>query len=543
MSMNKLTLDEALYLGFFILLSIAKGLGLYEGQKLFVLLVVPALLCGGFKILLSSYTKRQWAALLLLLGLTALVYVQSLEPGIFFIMFMALGMKNVSLHKVFRTGLWVWSVCAVLLCLISFTRLEHTVYRVSEKLGLGYIFRWSLGFTHPNILHITYLTLCALILYELADRFCLKHFALLMLGNLLVFLYSVSYTGFAAVTVLLIGGMYVKIRPEFCLFEKILANLVLPVIIFISFILPLMFWDARFAQSLEKLNEIVNTRIKVAGLFLVPECMSLFGVKMSYLAKTQYYLSIDSSYVWAFIHYGIIPFILLMLAYLILIADCTKKQKTRELVLIICFLGAGYTEPLLFNTSFKNITLLFLGELLFRQKEGEGEYCLLPGLRKKFEILLQKTVEKVTKLSVFQWHLPALYMRIRKHYRKQILAAAAVCMLIGIVVCAILYKEPKGYVVPRTNTDWRVKDFYFLESAEDPAYAGYRIMNYRDAETIMQVLEGKAVKLETVRYYVGSALIGGLFGAAGISLLLFRRRGVWEVTEISGYDAGQRRTG
>ena len=125
--MKKLTLDEFLYFGFFILLSIVKGFGLYEGQKLFILLVAPALLCGGLKILLSSYTKRQWTALTLLLFLTGLVYIQSLELGIFFTMFMILGMKNVSLQKVFRLGLWVWSVCAVILCLISFTRLEHTV--------------------------------------------------------------------------------------------------------------------------------------------------------------------------------------------------------------------------------------------------------------------------------------------------------------------------------------------------------------------------------------------------------------------------------
>lgn len=536
MNMNKLTLDEFLYLGFFILLSIAKGLGLYEGQKLFILLVIPALLCGGLKILLSFYTKRQWAALVLLLSLTVLVYVQSLELGIFFIMFMVLGMKKVSLQNVLRTGLWVWSVCAVALCLISFTRLEHTVYRVSDKLGLGYIFRWSLGFTHPNILHITYLTLCALIIYELADRAGLRHYVILMFGNILVFLYSVSYTGFAIVTVLLLGGIYVKIRPRFCLFEKMLVNLILPLILFVSFALPFMLYDRRFAAPLIKLNELVNTRINIAHFFLVPECISLFGVKESYLSQIWSYISIDNSYVWAFIHYGTISFVLIMIFYLLLIADYTKQQKTRELVLIICFLGAGYTEPLLFNTSFKNITLLFLGELLFRQKEGE-EYCLLPGLRKKLNIILQKTVEKVTKLSLFQWRLPALYMKIRKHYRKQVLAAAAVCMLIGIAFCAILYQEPKGYVMPRTNTDWLERDFYYLESADDPSYEGYRIMNYHDPETIMQVLEGNAVKLETVRYYVGSALIGGLFGAVvWISVLLIRKRGVWAVAEISGYD-------
>lgn len=510
--MKKLTLDEILYFGFFILLSIAKGLGLYEGQKLFILLVIPALLCGALKILLSSYTRRQWAGILILLFLTGLVYVQSLELGIIFLMFTILGMKDISLKKIFRLGLWVWSVCAVVLCLASFTRLEHMVYRVAQKLGLGFIFRWSLGFTHPNILHITYLTLCALILYELADRFRLKHFAILMLGNVVVFLYSISYTGFAIVTLLLTGAVYVKFRPRFALVEKILANLVLPGIIFISFALPFMLYDPRFAAPLIKLNELVNTRINIASFYLVPECMSFFGVKMSYLAQIQYYLSIDSSYIWAFIHYGIVPFALLMLAYFILIADCTRKQRTRELLLVICFLCAGYTEPLLFNTSFKNVTLLFLGELLFRQKENEEAYCLLPVVRKKLDGLTQKIWKKATSLSCFGWNLPEVFAGVRKYYHRQVLAAVAVCALIGILFCGVLHKEPRGYVMPRTYTDWEEKSSVYLESADDPAYAGYCVMNYRDAETPMQIVEGNAVKLETVRYYVGSLLIGSLAG-------------------------------
>ena len=47
----KITMQEAFFWGFFLLLSLAKGLGFYEGQKLFVLLVVPGLLCGLLKIL------------------------------------------------------------------------------------------------------------------------------------------------------------------------------------------------------------------------------------------------------------------------------------------------------------------------------------------------------------------------------------------------------------------------------------------------------------------------------------------------------------
>ena len=79
---------------------------------------------------------------------------------------------------------------------VSFFFLEYTVYRVHAKMGLGHIFRWSLGFTHPNILHITYLMLCALIILKMEERYGLKQYVILMLGNLLVFFYSISYAGF-----------------------------------------------------------------------------------------------------------------------------------------------------------------------------------------------------------------------------------------------------------------------------------------------------------------------------------------------------------
>ena len=54
-------------------------------------------------------------------------------------------------------------------------------------------------------------------------------------------------------------------------------------------------------------------------------------------------------------------------------------------------------------------------------------------------------------------------------------------------------------------------------------------MNYKDAETPMQVIEGKAVGLETLRYHLGSVLIGGMAGAflamAGIGCKE-RRKGI-----------------
>lgn len=504
---KKIALEEILYFGFFLFLSIAKGFGLYDGQKLFLLLVMPALFCGLLKILITPYTRWQWVIVAVLLLMTVLVYYQSREKGILFVMFTILGMKNISLKKVMHAGLWIWSLCAAALSIFSFFRLEHTIYRIDRKMGLGHVFRWSLGFTHPNILHITYFALCAFIIYELAERFCLKHFVLLMLGNVLVFFYSISFTGFGITTIFLVGELYVWFRPKFCLLEKAAVCLVLPACILFSFLLPWIYAAQTAAQQLspwlEKLNLALNTRIKLASQYMAPEYMSPFGAEVA--LQRLPYGSIDSSYMWCCINYGLIPFLLFMAAYMVLMADVCRKQKTREAVMVVCFLIAGFTEQLLFNTSFKNITLLFLGELLYRQKEGEKEYGILPSSKREIDVLIPA-------LWVFCTGLPERAAKLWKSSRKQIFAGILIGALAGVILCSILYTPPRGYVVPRVYTDGLFESVEYLESADDPAYEGYRIMNYADADTRMQVVEENAVAVEAARYYAGSVLIGAFAG-------------------------------
>lgn len=497
----KVTLEEACYFGFFVLLSITKGLGLYEGQKLFELLVIPAFLFAIVKILITPYTKRQWAMQAIFLLLTAVVFYESHERGILFLVFMVLGMKNISVKKVFHVGLWVWSLCAIVLSIFSFFRLEHTVYRVHAKMGLGHIFRWSLGFSHPNILHITYLALCAFILYELGERYGIRHFIVMMAGNVLVFLYSVSYTGFGIVSVLLMGFLYVRIRPKFCFVEKILANLVLPVCLVLSFVAPFYLYHPRFGYYVQQLNFKLNTRILLAEYFLRSEYHSLFGADISKVVRSS--MTLDNSYVWGYINYGLITFIIIMLGYFVLLFYTTHKQRTRELVILVCFLGAGWTEQLLFNTSFKNVTLIFLGGLLFMQKEGAKEYCLFPKLWRTVVIPGGGVPEAVWSALRSIWST----------FKAKMICLTVIGGVFGLILCAVLYTAPEGYVVRRFYTDGREQTSVYLESADDPAYEGWKVMNYLSAEDPMQLIQGKAVTLETVRYYAGSTLIGGFFGS------------------------------
>lgn len=507
----EITLAEACYLGFFVLLSVTKGLGLYEGQKLFEMLVIPAFLLGIVKILITPYTKRQWVMQVFFLLLTVIVFYNSHERGILFLAFTVLGMKNMSVKKVFHVGLWVWSACSIVLSIFSFFRLEHTVYRVHAKLGLGHIFRWSLGFSHPNILHITYLALCAFLLYELEDRYKFRHFIFLMIGNLLVFLYSVSFTGFGIVTVLLVGGLYVQVRPKFCIIEKLLANLVLPICLVLSFVAPFYLYHPKYAYKVQKLNFILNTRIWLAEQFLRSEYRSLFGADISKVVKSS--MTMDNSYVWGYINYGLIPFTIIILGYFALLFCDTHKQKTRELVILVCFLAAGWTEPLLFNTSFKNVTLVFLGSFLFWQKEGAKEYCLFPRMRRTIAVPGAALPDR-------------LWTDVRGIWgacRVKVLVCCALGAVLGIVLCAVFYTVPTGYVVPRFYTDGLEETSVYVMGEDDPVYTGWKIMNYTDADTPMQLVQGDAVTLETVRYYVGNMLIGGFFGAV-IGTVYYRRK-------------------
>lgn len=497
----EITLAEACYFGFFILLSVTKGLGLYEGQKLFELLVFPALVLGIAKILITPYTKRQWVVQTVLLILTAVVFYNSRERGILFLAFTVLGMKNISVKKVFHVGLWVWSLCAVVLSIFSFFRLEHTVYRVHAKMGLGHIFRWSLGFSHPNILHITYLALCAFIIYELEERYGFRHFICMMAGNVLVFLYSISYTGFGIVAVLLMGGLYVRLRPKFCIVEKLLANLVLPVCLILSFVLPFYLYANKYAGLIQNLNRLLNTRLWLAEQFLRSEYRSLFGADISKIVKSS--MTMDNSYVWGYINYGLIAFGLIIAGYFGLLFYETHKQRTRELVILICFLGAGWTEPLLFNTSFKNVTLIFLGSLLFLPKEGVEEYSICPRMQRMVTVPYAGLPDKLLKQARGIW----------RQMKGRLIAVTAAGAAAGLLVCVVAYKVPAGYVVPRFYTDGQEEMSVYLESKEDPDYAGWKIMNYADADTPMQLVQGRAVQLETVRYYAGSVLIGGCLSA------------------------------
>ena len=107
--------------------------------------------------------------------------------------------------------------------------------------------------------------------------------------------------------------------------------------------------------------------------FLTQERITLFGQQFHLADKD---LNMDNSYVFALMTYGAVVFVLLMIAYFFTIRNLVKENRRKELAITLGFLIAGISEPFLFNTSFKNVSLIFVGSYLDVYKRQTYTYDL-----------------------------------------------------------------------------------------------------------------------------------------------------------------------
>ena len=409
-------LSEFMYLCFFGIMFFAKGIGLYDGQFIYKLVLLAAFGCLGVKMLITKHSYWEWGIILGLLAFSGIVYLQSGEKGILICTAMVVGMKNVSVEKVFKSGLVLWCISSGGCFLYSLLNMDAVRMAVQCKFGQIYVPRYFMGFPHPNILHISYFILVLLFLYAWKENYNWKHLFGLMLGNIFVFIYSFSITGFSVVTFLLVIAFYIKIK-KINNFDYFLVKAVFPLCLLISIALP-VFAEGKILQIADK---VFNHRIGYSKHFLQWDMITLTGNPLAEI--TDNVLAIDNSFVFALIIYGAPIFIVLVLAYFILIKSYVYEKKKIELAIIISYFVAGITEPLLFNSSFKNMTLIFLGAFLFKKTE---KYSV-----KEFAFIKEKDFE--LKVQGVYWQKVMVPFHVIKRYiqRRYVFISMAAAIVIG----------------------------------------------------------------------------------------------------------------
>ena len=357
----KTNLQEIAYFGFFGILLIAKGIGLYEGMPLFNVCLVLAVLFLGCKFLLTDYTLKEWGMIFLFTLISFLAYRTTGEKAVIITVLTILGMKNIPVKRLLRFAFVIWTITFFGMFLFHIADVTDACILAHNKFGLGFLLRYSMGFPHPNVFHISYFIWMALLLYlfPMKKRKLLVASFLLFGMNLFVFLYSVSITGFALVTVYLAFNLYLSVREKLNMLEKTLIQCVYPACVLVSVIPPLFFKGKLF----DLLNKVLNTRMNIWNYYLTNFKPALFGTRV--WSPEEATLSMDCSYLYLLYYYGIILFLCISALFVYTIWRFTKENKKAELAIIIGMLIAGITEPYLFNLSFKNLILVFAGNLLY----------------------------------------------------------------------------------------------------------------------------------------------------------------------------------
>ena len=109
------------------------------------------------------------------------------------------------------------------------------------------------------------------------------------------------------------------------------------------------------------MNKVFNTRFLASRVYMY-EGLSLFGKDFS---NTGITFALDCSYVNLLVRGGLILFLLTMTGYFFTIKNLLSQDRKRDLAIVLSFLVAGISEPFLFNTSFKNLSLLYVGEYFY----------------------------------------------------------------------------------------------------------------------------------------------------------------------------------
>lgn len=512
------TIEEILYYAFFCILLFAKGMGLYDGQPAFKCCLVLALICWIGKMAATRYSVKEILLIGLLLALGAVTYIRSGEKGILLFVMMLAGMKNIAIERIMRLGLWAWGSSFFLLTFTSLMHMQDMGYKVHDKLGLGYIFRYGLGYAHPNVLHVSYFILVIFIVYTLSERYDWKHFIGLMLGNILIFSYSVSYTGVAIVMAYLAVALYVAKRKRMNTGERFLCNLVYP------FCCLLSLWGSVLLKNHEELfriiNKIVNERLRLSQIFLVEENISLFGVRVADIITES--LTMDNAYVYLLITHGIVTFAVVSIGYLYLVYAYSRENKAKELVIIVFICFMGIMEPYLFNTSFKNVIFLFIGELLYRKCEAS-----LGGAERTIGIapwtaFCQRSIP--ISENILRW-LQTAKCRMAQR-RKVILTAGMIGGILAAAAAGVIFSlnEPPGYIIIRNQTGIIDEEYFYINDNWEEKYPSYQVVGTMDEDEPVNAFDGMIVQVEKARACENGFVIGSVLTAAAMCVFFIIKR-------------------
>lgn len=497
-----ISVQEILYYVFFGLLLFAKGIGLYEGMMSFNICIAFSLIFITIKLLMTEYTVTEWIGIVAIMLCSIIAYLNTGEKAVIITCLTIIGMKSIPLKRIMKIAFFIWTFTFYGMLIVHLFGWKEEILLAHNKFGLGFILRHSLGFPHPNVLHISFVIWMALFLYLVPKnkKQMMKASIFLLFENIYIFIYSVSITGFLLGILYLGLNLYLTSRErKLSAPEKAITMSILPLCIFTSVIPPLLFQGKLY----DIVNKLLNTRLKIWRYYLTTFTPKLFGTKI--WSPEEEMLSLDCSYLYLLYYYGIILFILIMGLFGYVIWNYIQKDGKKELAIILGMLIAGITEPYLFNFSFKNIILLFSGSVLFEvlRKQKGKTIAILPFCNRDLEIKcpdsMNSTIKKIRDAN----------SHISRKSRTLMTVSGIALGMIVLTISWNSYQKPDHIYVRSERCDYVKGDGITLDDIQRENSLVY---GYTDEETLFYGFDGNMIVLEQIRISITGGVLGFFSG-------------------------------
>lgn len=406
---NRNKIGEGIYLLYFALMISARAFGLYEGMTIYNATLVIGVMLFAAKMIITKHSIKEYIIAATLILISGIVYLHTGEKGLLLCFTMLLGMKAVSVKKAISVGMITAGIIILGKVFLGVFGLTSEIYYPQERAGVGLMFRHSLGYAHPNTLHMNVLMLSMLVIYLFTVSLKEKDkndvvllatvSAVIFLFNLYIFQYSGSRTGVLACVVYITVNCWLYFRKKLGLFEKIISYMAFPVVCFVAILLPLIVNDKVFYF----LNTtIFHSRFALAKYFWSHNSVSLWGIRLNSPDPIFEHYGIDMAQLYLFLQLGIAAFLVISVLTIWFIYECFKHDRRAELAVLMGMLFLGMWEPLLYNLGFKNFVYVFMGAMLYGCLNNDYS-CFEEGGFKAFgvsERLQVKSVLRILSLSI-----------------------------------------------------------------------------------------------------------------------------------------------
>lgn len=489
----EITIGEICYYIFFSILFFAKAIGLYDGQTCFKVCLVIALLFVMIKIVLTPYSVQELVISMALILLGMIVYRNSGEKSALVFLIMMIGLKGIPWKRIAKVGLVVWGIGFFGLLTATTFGLHEDMILVHHKLGMD-IIRRGLGYSHPNVLHVSYAILAVLIINIVEEKYRLKAYIGVLLGNIIIFLCSMSYTGFMLTTMFVLFHAFFSYRKNLTKLEMGVIFAIYPGCALFSLIAPVAL-DSE-SRVFQLLNSALNQRMLGSRIYLEYNRLTILGRRIF----NSHGFALDNSYVTLMIYGGILLFGIISMGYMFAVYWEMKNKNWSNLGIILSFAIAGVIEPFLFNFSFKNLSLLVIADVLWGVNKDSERCRLLSKYNKRIEVKSLTPVDS------------------EKISRRMKIAILFLSIVAGITAFCVV-RAPKAFYVNEQYCDIEGQVFYIdkdeYQTDQDAEY--YR---YQDETIGMYRLSDETILVDRIRNCI---VISCLFYiAAHITLLISR---------------------